>query len=177
QVGCVAFLLVALAIVIGGWLSKVTGMVVLVPIVTLAIILSNSALFIKSYGIVAARTLDELDPRSVQAYKVGRYLRDHTPPGSGLVVFGQGYSSEIAYQAQRKTMAVPPWFVEYRRLWEQPQQYLGDVQLSAIILCPPTDEFPTIQDLRGRLDNESGWRHVTVNGCELLLSPAAEGSN
>lgn len=176
QVACVAFLLGALAIVIGGWLSNATGTIMLVPIVTLVIIVSNLAFFHKSYGIVSARTLDELDPRSVQAYKVGRYLRDHTYTGSGLVVFGQGYSSEIAFQAQRKTMAVPQWFKEYHQLWEHPQQYLGNVQLSAIVLCPPTDGFPTIEDLRERLAKEPGWQYVTSNGCHLLLSLASKGS-
>lgn len=177
QVACVAFLLGALAIVIGGWLRKSTGMMLIVPVVTLVIVLSNLAFFGKSYGVVAARTVDELDPRSVQAYKVGRYLRNNTRPGTGLVVFGQGYSSEVAFQAQRKTMTAPQWFKEYRKLWEQPQKYLGDVPLSAIVICPPTDDFPTAGDLGIRSDNEPGWKHVSVNGCEVLLKASEMVSN
>jgi hypothetical protein len=177
QVACVAFLLGALAIVIGGWLPKYTGMQLLAPVLTLAIALSNMAFFAKSYGIVAARTLDELDPRSVQAYKVGRYLRSHTRHESGLVVFGQGYSSEIAFQSQRKTFAAPPWFKEYRQLWDQPQKYLGNVALSAIVICPSTDDFPTLGDLKDRLDKEPDWKHVSVNGCEILLRASEIASN
>ncbi|OQW88114.1 MAG: hypothetical protein BWK72_10250 [Rhodoferax ferrireducens] len=177
QVACVVFLLGALAIVIGGWLPKATGMTLIVPVATLAIALPNLAFFSKTYGVVTARTLDELDPRSVQSYKVGRFLRDHTQPGSGLVVFGQGYSSEIAYQAQRKTMAAPPWFKEYRQLWDQPQKYLGNVPLSAIVICPPTDDFPTIRDMNSRLQNELGWKNVSVNGCQVLLRVTDMDSN
>jgi peptidoglycan/LPS O-acetylase OafA/YrhL len=177
QIACVAFLLGALAIVIGGSLEKITGMTLIVPVVTLAIVVSNLVVFSKSYGIVTARTLDELDPRSVQSYKVGRFLRDHTQPGSGLVVFGQGYSSEIAYQAQRKTMAAPPWFKEYRQLWDQPQKYLGNVPLSAIVICPPTDDFPTLADMTVRLENEAGWKRDGVNGCEVLLKVSEMASN
>lgn len=179
QVACVAFLLGALAIVIGGWLEKSTGIMLIVPVVTLAIVLSNLAVFSKSYGIVAARTLDELDPRSVQSYKVGRYLRDNTPPGSGLVIFGQSYSSEIAFQSQRKTMTADTWFREYDDVWRLPQKYLGNVKLSAILVCPElegfpkTMEFPNIVTLRQRLENEPHWIHRSVHGCELLLSPKA----
>ncbi|MBV5327744.1 MAG: hypothetical protein JZU65_08925 [Chlorobium sp.] len=177
QVACVPFLLGALAIVIGGWLHKATGMMLLVPIITMTIMLSNFAIFNKSYGIVAQRTIDELDPRSVQSYKVGRYLRDVTRPGSGLVVFGNGYSSEIAFQSQRKTMAAPPWFYNYSDLWANPQKYLGDLELAAIVICPGSDSFPTIKgfpdlnNLEQRLRQEPEWIHRSVHGCELLLSP------
>jgi hypothetical protein len=171
QVACVPFLLAALAIVIGGWLKASSGTMGIVPVVTLAITLSNIAFFNSSYGAVVARTLDELDPRSVQAYNVGRYLRDHSRPSTGLVIFGQDYSSEIAFQAQRKTMTVPPWFKEYDQLWKKPQSYLGDVELAAIVICPPTNDFPNVADLQKRLAREPAWVHVTVHSCELLLSP------
>lgn len=177
QVACVPFLLGALAIVIGGWLHKTTGMRLIVPIVTMAIMLSNIVIFSKSYGIVAKRTLDELDPRSVQSYKVGRYLRDVTLPGSSLVVFGNDYSSEIAFQAQRKTMAAPPWFKNYEDLWVHPQNYLGNTELAAIVICPDSDSFPTIKgfpdlsNVEQRLKQEPKWIHRSVHGCELLLSP------
>jgi len=171
QMGCVAFLLAALAIVIGGWLKEASGTMVIVPIVTLSIMLSNMAFFNSSYGIVTTRSLDESDPRSVQTYKVGRYLREHTPPDTGLVIFGQDYSSEIGFQAQRKSMTVPPWFKEYEQLWENPQAYLGDVGLAAIVICPPTDAFPNVVDLQKRLAREPAWVHETIQDCELLLTP------
>lgn len=169
QVACLAFLLGALAIVIGGWLPSAAGTTIFAPILTVIIVVSNLVVFAKHYGTVTARTLEEQDPRTVQAYKIGSYLRAHTLPGTGLVVFGQEYSSEIAFQAQRKSITVPPWFKEYRQLWEQPQRYLGDVVLSAIVICPPSKEFPSADDLQERLAKEPSWRRVTVYGCELLL--------
>jgi hypothetical protein len=170
QVASVAFLLAALAIVIGGWLRVVAGIVAIVPIVTLVICISNIVFFSSSYGIVVARTLDELDPRSVQSYKIGIYLREHTRSDTGLVIFGQDWSSEVAYQAQRKSMTVPPWFKEYDQLWKTPQKYLGVLELSAIVVCSHKNDFPGVADLQDRLKKESSWVHVTVHGCELLLS-------
>ena len=171
QTACVAFLLAALSIVIGGWLKEVSGTMMIVPVMTVAIILSNIAFFNSSYGIVAARLLDELDPRSVQSYKVGRYLREHTRPDTGLVIFGQGWSSEIGFQAQRKSMTANPGFKEYEQVWKNPQAYLGGLELSAIVICPLTNQFPNMADLQERLAGEPAWVHETVQGCELLLSP------
>jgi peptidoglycan/LPS O-acetylase OafA/YrhL len=177
QVACVPFLLGALAIVIGGWLHQSTSRRLIVPVVTMAIVLSNLVIFNKSYGIVTRRSLDELDPRSVQSYKVGRYLREVTRQGSGLVVFGNGYSSEIAFQAQRKTMAAPPWFKNYADLWAHPQNYLGNTELAALVICPESTSFPTIKgfpdldNVDQRLKLEPEWIHRSVHGCELLLSP------
>ena len=176
QVGCVAFLLAALAIAIGGWLQSVTRTALVPLLATLAIVAFNLISFKSWYGDWVARTLDELDPRSVQSYKVGRYLREHTRPGSALVVFGQDYSSEVAYQAQRKSMTVPQRFREYTQLWENPGAYVGGLELGAIVLCPPTDEFPTAADLQTRLASEPHWVHESVAGCELLLAPNKEHS-
>lgn len=177
QVACVAFLLAALAIVIGGWLKKASGIAALIPIVTAVLVLFNITEFYSAYGIVTARTLDEQDSRSVQAFKVGYYLREHTRPGTGLVIFGQGFSSEIGFQSQRKSMTVPPNFKEYHQLWEQPQKYLGNLELSAIVICPPTNDFPNITDLQARIAKEPSWIHATVYGCEMLLSPNTQAAN
>lgn len=49
--------------------------------------------------------------------------------------------------------------------------------LSAVVICPPTDDFPTRGDLNARLENEPGWKHVSVNGCEVLLKTSEVVSN
>jgi hypothetical protein len=170
QVACHVFLLGALAIVIGGYLRPVSGILAIVPIATAIIMGLNIADFNSAYGLVASRNLDESDPRTVQAFFVGRYLREHTPPGTGIVIFGQGYSSEIGFQAQRKSLTVDARFQEYKRVWENPKVFLGGLDLSAIVICPLSNEFPNMADLQKKLTQEREWEHVTVNGCELLLS-------
>ena len=109
QVASVPYLIAALSIIVGGWVYKASGVYALVPVITGLIIFFNITAFNSSYGIVAARSLHELDPRSVKSYKIGRYLREHTRPDQGLVIFGQSYSSEVAYQAQRKTLRPSSW--------------------------------------------------------------------
>ncbi|MFT3929006.1 MAG: hypothetical protein QM709_01810 [Spongiibacteraceae bacterium] len=170
QVACLSFLLMAIALIVGGWTNQLPYNSITIPVITLVFVISNVYFFSKSYGVVTARSLDELDPRSVQAYRVGKYLEKAVPIDQGLVIFGQDYSSEIAYQAKRKSMTAPPWFKEYRELWKNPTHYLGDIELGAIVVCPVTDSFPSTTDVDDRLKVEAGWRLERISDCLILLS-------
>jgi hypothetical protein len=169
QVASVPFLIAALAVVIGGWLPKVSGVIALTPIVTTAVIGSNLLAFGSAYGIVVARSLSEMHPRSIQSYTVGQYLREHTKSDSGIVIFGQDWSSEMSFQAQRKSMTAPIWFKDYMQVWKNPRAYLGDLKLGAIVVCPSEHGFPNSADVRERLSKESGWRLERVMDCEIIL--------
>lgn len=177
QVGCVAYLLGALAIVIGGWVREASGHESIVLIATTIIVISNLLVFNNGYGIVVARSVDEMDPRSVQLYRVGQYLRKTTRPDTGIVVFGSAYSSEVAFHSQRKAMTVPPWFKSYSDVWAKPSAFLGDTVLGAIVICPSSDTFPKIEgfpglkDVQERVAEEPWWIHRSVQGCEVLISP------
>lgn len=170
QTGCVLFLIASLSIVIGGWLTKASGILALAPITTMVFIFLGITQFYSGYGIVVSRQLSEQDPISIQAYNVGRYLRENTHTNASLVIFGQGWSSEIAYQAQRKSMTVPTWFEEYKQVWSNPQAYLGDSRLGAIVVCPSEEGFPSKSDVDERLANESGWKYEKIMDCDILLA-------
>ena len=169
QVASIPYLIAALSIIIGGWIYKVSRLYAPVPVLTGIIIFLNISSFNSSYGIVAARELDELDPRSVKAYRIGRYLREHTQPGQGLVVFGQSYSSELTYQAQRKSMTADTWFKEYSQVWEKPEKYMGGLEIGAIVVCPSSTGFPGEREVGEKLASSSGWRTEKIEDCTLLL--------
>lgn len=169
QVACSIFLIAAISMVICYMLPIISGVSAIIPVTVILMMLANISIFNGYYGIVMKRSIREQDPRSLQAYDIGRYLRDVTLPGTGLVIFGQTWSSEIPFHAQRKSMSVPPSFPEYRQLWADPQKYLGNTPISAIVVCPPSGEFPNISDINSRIEKESYWVHKTLYGCELLV--------
>jgi hypothetical protein len=173
QTGCMLFLIAALSIVIGGWLRIASGVSALVPLVTAAFMVFNLASFYSEYGIVTARSLSEQDPRSVLAYTIGNYLRAHTKAGTGLAIFGQDWSSEITFQAQRKSITAPTSFKEYQRVWQNPQDYLGNLELGAIVVCPSEGNFPGDKEVRERLATEQEWRLESVGNCQILLPKTA----
>jgi hypothetical protein len=169
QVACVLFLIAGLSIVIGGWLQEALGIKALAPIFTVVLMVSNIVAFYSGYGIVAARKLLQSSPGYVQSYSIAHYLRDHTPANTGLVIFGKGWSSEIAFPAQRKCMTAPTWFKQYRKVWKDPRAYLGNLDLGAIVVCPSPGGFPGESDVQERVTREPGWKLVTIAGCEILL--------
>jgi hypothetical protein len=106
---------------------------------------------------------------SQQAYTVGHFLKENTPKGSGIAVFHQDWSAEMAFYAERKAMTVPEWSALQESVWREPQRFLGDVPLSAIAVCPLTEAFPAQRDIDAFLVRNPGWRLVYREGCALLL--------
>jgi hypothetical protein len=176
QVANLAFLLVALALIVGGYMRERYPSMAITSMVTLCLVASNVYAFSQSYGYVTSRAPAEQDRLAYTAYKVGLFLREQTQSGTGLTVFGQEYSSEIPFHSQRKAMVVPPWFKDYQDLWERPQKYLGDVALSAVVVCPEggvsQDNLsePTLAGMRSRYRQNSEWDYYSIQGCELAIA-------
>jgi hypothetical protein len=166
QSGCVLFLLAALAVAVGGWLTRATRSAAPATVATLALMISNVAAFAAGYGGVVAGVPSERERRPLA---IGRLIREQTVPGTGIVVFGADWSSEIAYYAQRKSLTAPEWFTEYREAWRDPQRFLGDLPLGAIVVCP-TKGFPGPDDVRQRIERESNWRRMSVEPCDVLIA-------
>jgi hypothetical protein len=137
-----------------------------------AFLISNIAVYRSYYGIVVGRLIDEQDPVSLGRYRLGLWLRNATPEGAGLVVFGQDYSSELPFHAGRKAFVCPSWFGDSRAVWEQPENSLDGLPLGAIIISPQPGQLPTHEQIRKRAAG-GGWRHEFVEGCDVLLPTSA----
>jgi len=173
QVACLAFLLAAVAISIGGWLPRVTGVAAIAPLAVVPFLLANVATYRASYRIVVKRPPELQDPLSVGRYRLGLWLRDATPAGSGLVVFGQDYSSELPFHAGRKAFVCPIWFPAITDVWERPGASLGGLTLGAIVVAPQPGVAPSAEDVRSRVAG-GGWRHEIVEGYDVLLPDATQ---
>jgi hypothetical protein len=169
QVACIAFLLASIAIIIGAWIPQISGRLPVAPLCLILLTAINITNYKNAYGIVAGRSVDQSDKHSAQAYRVGRYLQSHTAEDTGIVVFGQDWSSEIAFHSERRSMTAPDWFNDYKNVWRDPQAFLGATPLAAIVLCPPSDNFPTAGDMKVRAEREAGWTLQQVSGCFVLL--------
>jgi hypothetical protein len=173
QVSNIVFLLGALAIIIGAGLNKLDNARLILPLVTILIIASNLTQFNSNYGYgkVVAREFASDDVK--QSYQIGQYLREVTKEDTAIVVFGKDWSSEVSFYAQRKSITAPPWFREYKKLWERPQDYLGGMKLAAIVICRANvleKNFPNLEDINSRIQKESNWIYKNIYGCDILLS-------
>jgi hypothetical protein len=71
-------------------------------------------------------------------------------------------------------MTAPSWMKDYKNVWLHPQHYLGDIPLSAVVVCPDLEgkfigNFPNIEDINMRLRAESNWVLKSEQGCQILL--------
>lgn len=171
QVACVAFLLAALAVVLGSWLPRVTGLAAVTPLALVPFVYANIDHYRSAYGIVVARPLDQQDPLALERYRLGQWLREATPEGSGLVVFGQTWSSELPFHAGRKGCVCPTWYPDISRAWERPEEVLGGVPLGAIVISPEPDGRPSREEITARVA-AGGWRHDVVHGSDVLRPEA-----
>lgn len=175
QMACLAFLLAAVAVLVGGAFEGHPWQRLIAAALTGFLLAINIVVFFISYRRIAARSVGEVSVISQQAYAVGHFLKDNTPKGSGIAVFHQDWSPEMAFHAERKAMTVPEWSVLQDSVWRAPQQFLGDVPLSAIAVCPLTEAFPAQSDIDVFLSHNPGWRLVYREGCALLLRHPLRG--
>ena len=95
-------------------------------------------------------------------------LRERTPPDSGFVAFGNGWSSTFAYYAQRKSFTVPVFFKDYNRAWSDPGHFLGDAPLGAMVVCP-TPRGPSLQQAKDRVQSDAQWRLIEASNCYVMI--------
>lgn len=169
QVGCTFFLISSLAIAIGSFHGSTNRKRSAALLAVVLIVLVNTWSFTRYYKIVALRPLEASDTRAIQAYKVGKFLSANTPTNSAIIVFSQTYSSEIGFNAERKSVTMPPWFKDYRNVWKNPEDYVGNLEIGAIVICPVTNNFPVHKDVDNKMASMPEWNRQSIEGCEVLL--------
>ena len=70
-------------------------------------------------------------------YVTGLAVKERTTPDHAILVFGNDWSSDIHYYAQRKGLAVPGWIADDKleRVLAAPEEFLGGLTLGAIVVC------------------------------------------
>ncbi len=164
QTGCVLFLIGGLASAVA-LLQAVVPHGAVVPGITALLVASNIMEFRKSYGPMLRTRFDAAHNSTLA---VAAVLREHTVPGTGIVVFGQDWSSETPYYARRRSFAVPDWFSRYDQVWAEPAKFLGDTPLGAVVVFPGSRVIDPARIARKLADNP-GWRLLEVQGCRILL--------
>ena len=119
-----------------------------IAVVALAIIVAGQLMYFRSaYAVILTHDFSG-DP----AFNIANAARSATPPGSGLIVIGHGWSSLVPYYAQRKSFVIPNWMplASWQRILAAPQGFLDGVGLGGVVYCaelaPPDAERKTIVD-------------------------------
>jgi hypothetical protein len=79
----------------------------------------------------------EQDRSQSDLLKAAMFVRKATPATASVLIFGDDWDSTIPYYSERKSLAVPGWAPPalIDRVIADPQSFLGDRPLAAIVLC------------------------------------------
>ena len=68
--------------------------------------------------------------------EIGQLIQRRTPADSAILIFGDDWSSELAYHSQRRSLTRPDWpipDVNQTTILQQPSRFLGGQKLGAVI--------------------------------------------
>lgn len=138
--------------------------------VLLLIVASNLFAFANGYARLASSTFNVHNSRVLA---VAAVLREELAEGDSFVAFGDDWSSAFAYYAQHKSFTVPNWFQRSQELLSEPERFLGDAPLGAIVACQPGGNGV----LAGvtKLALSRNWDLAYAYGCFIAVPDRAPG--
>jgi hypothetical protein len=168
QAANLVFLIFALALALGAVVAPAIGSGAVAVALTIIFVLNYSA-FNLTYADAMKRTFSRKDTQSLE---IASALQRQVPVNSSVVIFGHDWNSDIAYLSQRKSFTVPVWFDEYEEISANPERFVGNSDLGAVLLCPEATE-PTLSALLDWTQRNKAWKVGRVGSCYLATPGAA----
>lgn len=163
QTANLVFLIYAVAVSIGhvlnGFLEKKT----ILLFIALAMVASNYFWFSKEYFNVVKTEFNKENSRD---YAVAAILKREIPHDKYFVAFGNDWSSSLTYLAERKSFTVPGFFKEYEKISLNPEYFIEETHLGAVVLCPSSGN-PTLNALSRWSSSNRSWKIGEVQGCYI----------
>ena len=103
---------------------------------------------------------------------IGKLIQNQTPSDSGILVFGDDWSSEFAYHSQRRAYTKPEWIhldLRETSAIEGVDQWLGELPLGAVVSRSALDQ--TVIGARCRIKDEHVNKQWHVYICDLVNAP------
>lgn len=145
QSSCAVFLIAAVSFAIFS-MEDYKNKLLSPPILTTLLVSVNILFFSHGYGKDIKKEINEKNNTII---KLGHIIDTYAPKDSGIVIFGLDWSSELAYYSKRKSFTVPNSFSQYNDVWNNPENFIGDKTLGALVFCDPSGS----PDLKKILEN------------------------
>lgn len=167
------FLIAAAAIVFAGLIER--GYVTIALLAACLLIVGQFVRFFDYFWPQATQ-----DMRARADYQVAHFVKDATPPGSALVVFGNDWSPVVHFYAERKGLAVPNWLdkTAFRLFVSDPKTLFGTMPVGAVVVCG--DNFGTRPDMQQitqmylrviAREASAGGMIKTIGHCTAFIGP------
>lgn len=138
QAGNQIFLLIALASSVDLIGASGAKLKLLAWCLLALIIAGNIQDFSGASGYLQAALID-----NSEQLQIGRLVGENTSKESGIVVYGNKWSSSFAFHGRRRALTIPPFYKEIPsqpEVLKQPEVWLGGLSLGAVITDEPLGE-------------------------------------
>jgi hypothetical protein len=178
QVSAAAYMLGAIAVALTAALRTYGKSTLLPAVVCTAFAISNYFYFSRAYGAYLRQDITEKNNATLA---VSRYIKEHTPSDTGIVVFGlwakgglvpvNSWSSEMAYYSERKALTVRDGNIHL--VQHDPASFLGDRKLGAMVFCGENRTSIYAELIQAQLQRTPS-EQIEIMDCTLLLPLASE---
>ncbi len=168
QTANVIFLIYAVAVSLGCVLNNYFGEKLIVFPLIVLMLTSNYCFFAKDYLGVVKTVFNDTNSRD---YAISKILKKEIPQGKYFVAFGNDWSSSFSYLSERKSLTATPWLKQYERIAINPEQFIQETDLGAVVICTPV-RSPTINDLIRWSSTGRKWKIGEVFGCYIATPEA-----
>lgn len=162
QTANVLFLIFALAVALAEPLSTSRRPATFAALLVVILGINYTTFYNGSYkDLTKVFTLDDRD------MLISAIIKYNTRATDSTLIFGNDWSSSIAFLSERKSFTAPTWMKGYANILQDPESYLGDTSLGAVVLCPQASN-PTPTELLNWSANR-GWKITQAAGCYIAL--------
>lgn len=130
------------------------------------VLASDVGSFYTGYWRIASRDISAANNVVMAAATV---VREQSPPGKPIIVYGLDWSSELPYYAERKALAVPDWYPDYEDPLTRPERYLGANPVGALVACTGV-RAPAKETLERFLTAHGPFRETSTPGCRIFIA-------
>lgn len=131
--------------------------------VFIAVILVNYFNFYNTYYKYLTQNF-YLDNREIF---VSAITKNNTQADDSTLIFGNDWSSTLAFLSERKSFTVPQRFKDYSSILDNPERYMGSSRLGAVILCQSVQHPTTTELLNWAAQRD--WKLTQADSCYIAL--------
>ncbi len=106
-------------------------------------------------------------PENNTELRIGYFIKENIPENAIFIAWGNNWSSSLAYFSQRKSFTVLTFYKQYQAMAVQPEKFIGNETLGAIVFCPENAKLP-LNTLALWAMQHPTWHTTQINNCYVL---------
>jgi len=168
QVSNQVYLFLALAVILGGWIEKTPKKFSIIGVALVVIISVINFLVFQVKFSEYGKT--EFTTQNSQILSVADFIKKNTSSDEYILIYGQDWSSALAFASERKTATLPSWMPTYSESYKNPKVLFNQKNPGAVVDClvhTNEEDRPTMRDLESVSNKIGLTSYIELGGCRI----------